>query len=765
MRVWRLLPQHEPLPPALLDAAGGRPRLARILHQRGWRDPVRVRVFLDPDRYTPTPPAEIPGLEAGVERIEAAICRRERILVWGDFDVDGQTSTALFVSALQDLGADVDFHIPVRARESHGIRPDVLQPYLDAGIGLLLTCDTGIASVEAVARAKAAGVDTVVTDHHDLPSTLPEAFALVNPKFLPPDHPLATLPGVGVAFKVVEALYERAGRGGEFELFLDLVALGLVADLATLTGDARYLLQRGLRALRETRRVGLRAIFERAGIQPETLDEEDIGFGIGPRLNAIGRLADANRSVPLLTTDDRALAETIADELERLNEERRLLTDQVYAAARAQVEADPSLIQYAALVLSHPHWHQGVIGIVASRLVDDFGKPAILLASPPGEPARGSARSVDGYNITEAIASQAALLHGFGGHPMAAGLAIEADRIDRFRVGVSTALAMQRDGAPPDPVLEIALALDLADLTPDLAVELAAAGPFGPGNPPVNVLCTGVEAVAFRAIGKTERHRKATLRSRANDEAGVLWWNSASEPIPEGPIDLAVRLRPGRFRGGQTVDITWQDHRFAGAESPRTLSESVRVEDLRGASDPERVLHDLLAREPGALVWGEVEPVAGGMVGRHALGPAPVLVVWTTPPGQRAVDEALARVWPHTVYVFARNPGVDDVASFLRRLAGVAKYAFEQHRGGVPIERLAAAMAATEIAVREGLSLLVSVGIEAVVERDGTVVFRRVPARTERNTDALSGLILESRAYRRLFEQTTSLPALLDRRP
>ncbi len=732
--------------------------------QRGLVDPDRVRAFLDPDAYTPAPPEALPGLVAGVERIEAAIRRGERILVWGDFDVDGQTSTALFVSALEALGARVLYHIPVRARESHGIRPDVLQTYIDAGFELLVTCDTGIAAADAVAVANAAGVDVVVTDHHDLPAVLPEALALVNPKFLPPEHPLAALPGVGVVYKVVEALFIRAGRPEELEAYLDLVALGIVADLATQVDDTRYLLQRGLAVLRTTERVGLRAIMERAGIQPSVLTEEDIGFGIGPRLNAVGRLADANVAVPLLTTKNRAEAERIADELERLNEERRLLTDQVYGAAREQVDNDPTLAQYAALVLAHPHWHQGVIGIVASRLVEDFGKPVILLASPEGEPARGSARSVEGYHITEAIASQAALLHGFGGHPMAAGLAIDADRIDRFRVGVSTALSTQRDGSPPDPVLEIALRVDLTALTPGLADEIAAAAPFGPGNPPVNILCTGLKTVSVRTIGKTARHRKVTLAGSSESECEVLWWNSADKRVPEEAIDLVLRARVSFFRGKGSLALTWQEHREAGGVPTRVAQDGLAIEDLRQEVDPERRMADIMARYPGAQVWGEVGPIWSGMVGRHMLEPGPVLVIWTCPPHQHVVDEVLARVRPETVVVFAREPAVEQLADFRRRLAGVTKYALAEYGGEIELERITAAMASTDIAVLEGLRSLAALGLAAEATSEGRVRLWRTSPRAPSESDALALLLGEATAYRRLFRRVASLAPLLDRR-
>ncbi|CAN0550346.1 unnamed protein product, partial [Laminaria digitata] len=336
------------------------------------------------------------------------------------------------------------------------------------GIGVLLSCDTGIAAKDAVDLANANGIDVVITDHHDLPEELPNAYASINPKFHDADHPLYALPGVGVAYKLIEELFNRVGRQTELPAFLDLVALGIVADIAQQTKDTRYLLQRGLDVLRHTERAGLLSIMKLGNVNANQLIDEDIGFQIGPRLNAVGRLGDANISVPLLTTTDRALADGIANDLEDMNRDRRYKTAIVYDSAKAQIERDPSLLQYAALVLANPAWHQGVIGIVASRLVEEYGKPTIMLSAPEGELARGSARSIEGYHVTEAIASQAAYLHGFGGHPMAAGMALQASDIERFRRGVSKAIIAQRTGRIPEATLDISLDIQLVEVKPEL---------------------------------------------------------------------------------------------------------------------------------------------------------------------------------------------------------------------------------------------------------------------------------------------------------
>ena len=292
-----------PIPDELLDYTDGNRLMAEVLVKRGITSVEAAEEFIHPDAYKPASPYEMPGLVQAVDLIRAAIQDGKKIGVWGDFDVDGQTSTALLVSALKTLGADVIHYIPIRATESHGVHIYSLDTRMILeGVDLLLTCDTGISAHEAVQHAKKRGLTVIITDHHDLPEKLPEADAIINSKLLEDGHPLSTLAGVGVAYKLVEALFGEAGMQEQLTELLDLVALGLVADIAILTGDARYLVQRGLEVLRNTNRFGLRELMKLAELEASHITEEHIGFTIAPRLNALGRLGDANVIVEFLTT-------------------------------------------------------------------------------------------------------------------------------------------------------------------------------------------------------------------------------------------------------------------------------------------------------------------------------------------------------------------------------------------------------------------------------------------------------------------------------
>jgi single-stranded-DNA-specific exonuclease len=768
--------------------AGLAPLVAGLLVRRGIADLEVVRGFLDPGAYVPASPWELPGLAAAIERIERAIARRERIAVWGDLDVDGQTATALYLEALRDLGANVTFYVPTR-RESHGIHPAGVERLIDRGAGLILTADTGVDGREAIALAAGRGVDVLVTDHHDLPASPPGALALVNPKLLPPDHPLYELSGVGVAYEVTQALYEEMGRG-DVEHLLDLVALGMVADVATLRADVRYLVQRGLVVLRSAGRLGLKEVMGLAGLDPAAVTEEEISFSLAPRLNAMSRVGQdseaksaAAAGVELLTTRDRTEARIIATELEALNARRRWLTRQTMDAALSQLDRQRALLDGPAIVVAGANWDPGIVGIVAGRLAERFHKPAIVLSAPPGEIARGSARSIEGVDIHAAIAAQRDMLYRCGGHPMAAGLSIQEERINEFRRALWRTLEQT---APPvsEEEIRIDACLPLDQVSLDLVQAIGGLAPFGPGNEAPVFVATGLTVASSAVIGRTREHRRLVVRSAqggessprphgawgARGEAVVLWWQSADRPVPEGPFDLAYTVGVNTFRGEQGVQLTWIDARLAAPQPVEVLPErAVDVKDYRRLADPVPTLRAWVARaEPGqagsTLVWGEGAQVAGvALCHRGELSAAETLVIWTAPPGPGELHAALEAASPRRVVLFGVDPGLDAPAVFLRRLAGLAKHALRAYGGHVALPALAAAMAHSEETVRLGLewmSLKGQAGVTfgprgAVTLRPGSGEGDTGSREDEERQHVLRGQLLaqlaEAAAYRAYF--------------
>ncbi|MCS3953367.1 single-stranded-DNA-specific exonuclease RecJ [Salinibacter ruber] len=759
-----------PVPGGLEDLAGGNALVAKLLAQRGIQSVEDARPFLDPAAYDPAPPEDLPDLEKGVRRIRSAIERGERVLVWGDFDVDGQTSTALLVEALRKLGAEVDYHVPHRERESHGVNWEHLEGYLDDGVGVVLTCDTGVSSNRPIRKARNRGVDVVVTDHHDLPSRLPPAEALINPKRLPERHPLGTLPGVGVAYKFVQKLAEgqnlTEGTGLRPTGYLDLVALGIVADIAVLRGDTRYLLQLGLEKLRETGRPGLQAVMDSANVTREEADEEDIGFRIGPRLNAVGRLGDANVSVPLLTTSDPGEARAIAGDLEELNDRRKLLTAQVFEAARKKLRWEPELLQTAVLVLYGEQWPAGVIGIVAHRLTEKYHKPTILLTSASEEYSRkegdsedqealtrGSARSVEDLNITAAIADHADMLQSFGGHPMAAGVTLPEAKIGRFRRLVSRSIVGQKGGEEIVETLQIDSYLSLEELTLQLAEDLRQAAPFGPGNREPVFACRNLRVSGYEEIGSDGGHLKVTVTGPKSASREVLWWNAQEEDLPDGIFDLAVTVSTNVFRGERSLQLTWEDSRVRRKETGEETGEARSTEVIghRGEGGLEDTLR-ALADRGDAQVWMEARQVDGvGAKSRLGLAPCKELVLGTLPPSRPVLEEALAACEPERIHVVGLPPTTETKEGFTRRLLGLCKHAIRSGKAA-PLPKLSAAMGHEERTVRLGLQWLEERGQIQAAETGQKLSIKPGSGSGEADSSleqALEEALQEARAFRK----------------
>ncbi|HMR98390.1 MAG TPA: single-stranded-DNA-specific exonuclease RecJ [Anaerolineales bacterium] len=706
MTRWLDPPQTDASPLSTLDLPL---LLKQTLIRRGIVTPDSARSFLHPDE---TPSTPFPDIESAVEIIYQAIQRKERICVWGDFDVDGQTSTALLVQTLQSLGADVVYYIPIRGKESHGVHVESLAPIIDGGAKLLVTCDTGITAHEAIEYANSRGVDVVVTDHHDLGETLPNAKAIINPKLLPKEHPLKTLAGVGVAYKFAEALLGSADfsrlntptKVGSTEIggtLLDLVALGLIADVALLQGETRTLAQKGIQRLRATNRLGLKVMAELSNTQLESLTEETIGFTFAPRLNALGRLSDANPAVELLITDNPAQARVLAAQIEGLNAQRRLLTSQVTEAAEAQLREHPELLNEPAIVLSHPNWPGGVVGIVANRLVERYHKPALLLTESDDGILRGSARSIEGLHITEAISSQKESLMNFGGHPMAAGVSLQKENLAWFRRGLGKAIEKQLgEIVREEPTLQIDAWLGLDEINLELADSIEMLAPFGAGNPKLTFASRGVTLKSVAEIGKTKEHLRLAVEDENGNVQSILWWGGAGEDLPEtgSQIDIAYSVRASTFRGEKQVNATFEEFRVVENKAIEIREQRLEIRDWR--LNPSTF--DL---QPSTLVWAEGADKSKGK-SRFELHPADELVIYTTPASPAELRAALEIVKPKVVHVFGVSPAKEKTDEFLARLAGMAKFAINNKGGKVSVNELAVVTAQRVNAVRIGLGWL-----------------------------------------------------------
>jgi single-stranded-DNA-specific exonuclease len=536
------------------------------------------------------------------------------------------------------------------------------------------------------------------------------------------------------------------------------VVLGIISDLAYLQGDTRHLVQRGLPILREMNRLGLKFLADLADLNPRNITEDHISFVLAPRLNALGRLGDANSIVEFFTTTDTLRAQSLAYELEGLNANRRLMSEQVYRSALSQLDNDHSLEQFNVITLTHPSWPAGVIGIAAARLVEQFRKPVILFSSPPGQSARGSARSVEGINISSAIAMQAYLLEGYGGHPMAAGLSIQPDNIPEFRRRISQSIEKEMQANPPESTLTIDNYLSLNELTLDLITDIERLAPFGMGNPPVLLACRNLSLTGYSAVGKQGEHLLMTLEDDLGYSQQAIWWQGADKSIPDSTFDLAFTARASTYRGQRGIQLEWIDYRPAVKSSVQVSSYSptIIVEDYRNEAEPLNILKRLRSN-PDLRIWCETEDRTSLQArDRLTIVPCNHLVIWSSPAGQSILQQILRNASPKFVYLFANPTSMDQPEAFLRNLAGLCKFAIRQNDGIIYLPKIAAATNQRLETIIAGLQWLQTHGHIQIIDQEQDRVHVVKSIGTTANPDRaiaaeLSALLDESKAFRNYY--------------
>lgn len=542
--------------------------LARVLAARGLTAPDEVRSFLRAGLDGLHDPFLLPDMDAAVDRLLRAADASETVFVHGDFDADGMSATALAVRGLRRLGVRVVPFVPHRTNDGYDLRPEGIARAADAGAGVILTVDCGITALEAAAEARRRGIDLLVTDHHRPGPTLPDARAVVNPMRADAEVPFRDLAGVGVAFKLVAALFARRDiPDPELYQHLDLVALGTVADQMPLVGENRILVRAGLRALARTRKPGLRALLARCRIDPgRPIAADDVSFGIAPRLNSVGRMAAATAGVELLLTDDPARAEALAGHLDEQNAARRRTDREVTEHVERVLATGFDAESDGAVVVWGDDWHRGVVGIVASRMVERWRRPAVVV-SFDGDLGEGSGRSVEGFHLYDALRECEPLLEGFGGHRMAAGLRVRRERIEEFARRLRELAATRLQAAREPPHLAIDLELPLAEVGPDLADALRHLAPHGAGNPAPVLAVRRVRLAGPAAVGREGAHLQATLR---DGEAGLRaigfgFGDRLDELGPEGRWDVAFHLERDVWRGRERLQARLLDVQPSGA--------------------------------------------------------------------------------------------------------------------------------------------------------------------------------------------------------
>jgi single-stranded-DNA-specific exonuclease len=533
--------------------------LARLLINRGIRDAETGHAFLNPNVANLHDPFLMRDMREAVDCVLRAVEQKKKILIYGDYDVDGTTSTVILKKALSLIGADVSYYIPERLKDGYGLREDAMDTAKAQGYELIISVDTGIRACQVVEHARALGLDIIITDHHLPEEGLPRANAVLNPKRTDCSYPDKNLAGVGVAFKLAQALLVETGRHRLVESFIKVAAIGTIADVVPLVGENRIIARYGLEGLRAPNNIGLRALLEVVGLTGKAVSCFDVGFRLGPRINAVGRMAGASAAVDLFDAADAQAAMRIALAMDEQNAARQQTEADILAQALAQIESDPSISASHVAVIAGEGWHRGVIGIVASRIVERIHRPTIIISVENGL-GHGSGRSIRTFHLLDCLTSCADLFERFGGHSHAAGIVVRADRIEelRRRLNEYARRALTRDDLIP--VIETDCEIQLRQTTLELTEELSHLEPYGPGNPQPVFEAHGVQIVQAPRVMK-EKHLKfrALQGSKWID---CVWWGQserAAEIFPGDRVSLAFTISENTFNDNTQVQITVRD--------------------------------------------------------------------------------------------------------------------------------------------------------------------------------------------------------------
>ncbi|MFK9091331.1 single-stranded-DNA-specific exonuclease RecJ [Bacillus salipaludis] len=556
------------------------PLVASLLVNRGLDTVDSARYFLfGKDEFHD--PYLLKGMDLAVKRIREAIEKQEPILIFGDYDADGVSSTSVLMITLRDLGANVQFYIPNRFTEGYGPNEPAFRQAAENGINLIITVDTGISAVREAAVAKELGLDLIITDHHEPGPVLPEALAIIHPKLPDSIYPFRELAGVGVAFKLAHALY-----GEVPEHLFEIAVIGTIADLVSLKGENRLIAKKGLEKLKVTKNVGLKAILKLAGVDLMAINEETIGFTLAPRINAVGRLEDADLAVQLILTEDPAEAQQLAEEMDGLNKTRQSIVNTITAEAIEEVETNFPIETNKVLVIGKEGWNAGVIGIVASRLVEKYYRPTIVLNFDPEKGvAKGSARSITGFDLFKNLSTCRDILPHFGGHPMAAGMTLKLEDVTELRTRLNNLAEEQLTAEDFIPVTYLDEEIHLEDIHLSSLEELNLLSPFGMDNPKPKVLINKVEITSMRKIGSEQNHLKILVNeSGANlDGVGFGLGALADQISPASKISLIGELSINEWNNIRKPQIfihdikveTWQLFDYRGQRRINNIANKI----------------------------------------------------------------------------------------------------------------------------------------------------------------------------------------------
>lgn len=724
-----------------MNETGEKSLIKRLLISRGVKTDDEMKEFLNPLEFTPYSPNVFTDMEKTVERLSRAIDNQEKIVIYGDFDADGVTSTSLLHRTFTHLGANVNYFIPDREKEGHGFDTKALVKLMTAlKPKVIISVDCGISDVEAVNFIKSFKIDVIITDHHEAPDKLPDAYAIINPKAQNAlDEKLSakdivsltSLAGVGVAFKVATGLLQHYGKTDFIPSILPYVAVGTVADVVPLVHENRYLVSRGLNLITQGKHYGLKRLIERAGYNVENgVTAETIAFGVAPRINASGRLDTVEEAIKVLISDNPQEIEMAISNLEEFNKIRQNLCQEIFAEADDMVQKEGG--HGPAIILFNSKWHVGIIGIVASKLVEKYYKPTFLMTySEETKQIKCSARSVEGVHLYDAINSISELLDGFGGHAMAAGLAFSPDKypFKQVKEQLLRTIKEMTTGKEIKPFLKIDLELTPDEITVDLVEEILRLEPFGASNPSPIFAVKNLKIKQKKLMGENKNHLRLTVQQGANELTCVRWQQGDISLVNGDPLDVAFHPQINEYNGNTSVQLVVDDiHSEYLKEEEQEALNRLKIYDHRKKTDILQQVNDYVKNtKQNIMVFAENKQILEMLrpfktlsertFTREKLTPCDSVMFFDYPADKETFETIIRETSPQSIHLMNYDIKYFDDKEFLKTIAGMLKFACNNNAGKVELRRCASHLGKSIKLIETILELFEELGFIVIKEK------------------------------------------------
>jgi len=744
--------------------------LAKILYNRGINSRDEVKKFLDNKNYKPTLPNDFPNMQEGVKKIVDAIDKDEKIMVYGDYDVDGITSTTILVTFLQQLGAKVDYHIPDRFEEGYGMNKEIIKN-IKGDIDLILSCDCGISNYEEVRLAKELGIDVIITDHHDLPDDLPPADIILTPKFFNKEHRAYSLPGAGMAYYLVKGIINFINNNSNYKniynseikrnQFLDLLALAIIADVVPLKEENRYLLKKGLKFLKETERKSLNKLFELSGINKKLINEEDIAFRIAPILNAAGRMENADIAVEMFLARDEKEIEKLANKLIKINSRRKEIQQKIIEEAEEMIK-DQFSNKDSAIILYQPHWHEGLLGIAAGRLAENYNLPALLMTlKEDGKTITGSARSIEEIHINNKLKKVNKYLIKYGGHAGAAGFSLQRDQYTIFKKKLSSLLEDELSKISREESIKVDAKINLNEIDIESYYSLRKLAPFGEENPKPLFITKNCQFIKSRSFSNN-KHKRLVVEQN-NVKKNAIWWWAGEKKAPE-KLNLIYNIDLNRFRGKENIQLTVKniiDAKESGQSNNKyDYLNSLRILDYRNWKEREHI-EDKLSKIENAVYYqeGSNSSYYKPVIDRYGIGENNKLVLISFPPSLSILNDLIYNNEPSEIILAFNKKDLKEKEGFIKRLTAILKYILKEKNGKLKINEIAVLTGELEITVEVALKYLKASGylnLEKIDENNYFIDFSEQKEKVDKKLykNKLKSLLKESMSFNKFLLKT-----------